>query len=375
MKHKLKYFGLALTIVLSACGDGQGKLELKKRELSALKNEYKAIEEKMAKLEKEIAELEPAKKSLAPTEVATMPLDESIFKTYIDVQGRVDAEENVALSTQMPGMITKIHVKVGDEVQKGQVLAETDANALLQQMSDLETNLSLARQAFKKQDNLWKQKIGTEMQYLQSKTTMESLEKKMSALQEQVRMSKIISPINGTVDAVNIKIAQMVSPGMAAINVVNFANLSVKADLAESYSNRVKTGNNVTIYFPDINDSINAKIKYASRAINPLTRTFSVEIELPNNNKFHPNMVAKLKINDYISAKPVLIVPMKFIQKNKDELFVLVAENGIAVKKIVQMNKEYNGMAEILTGLSSEDLLISEGYDLINEGDKIIIKK
>jgi RND family efflux transporter MFP subunit len=187
-------------------------------------------------------------------------------------------------------------------------------------------------------------------------------------------MSKIISPINGTVDAVNIKIAQMVAPGMGAINVVNFNNLKVEADLAETYSSRVKTGNTVQIYFPDINDSITGKINYAARAINPMTRTFAVEILLPSGSKYHPNMVAKLKINDYQSSKPVIIIPVKFIQKDGNESFVLVEEAGVAVKKTVSILKEYNGMAELSSGLIEGDKVITEGYDLINAGDKVKTK-
>lgn len=360
-------------LFLIACGDNS-TLDQKKKELEKLKQEEKTVQGKIKTLEAEIAKLDTSKKVDEDLEIAVMPVKSELFKTYIDIQGRVDADENVSLSTQMPGVITRINVKPGDQVSKGQVLAETDINALMQQISDLETNLALAKQAFTKQQNLWKQNIGTEMQFLQAKTTKESLEKKMNAMNEQVRMSKIISPISGTVDAVNIKIAQMVAPGMGAINVVNFNNLKVKADLAETYSSRVKNGNTVQIYFPDINDSITAKINYAARAINPMTRTFTVEVILPANAKFHPNMVAKLKINDYQSAKPVITVPVKYIQKNNNESFVLVEENNVAVKKIITIAKEYNGIAELKNGLIEGDKVITEGYDLINAGDKIKVK-
>jgi RND family efflux transporter MFP subunit len=367
-------FNIAIAaLILVACGDNS-TLDQKKKELEKLKQEEKTVQGKIKALEAEIAKLDTSKKADEDLEIAVMPVKADIFKTYIDIQGRVDADESVALSTQMPGVITRINVKAGDEVSKGQVLAETDINALMQQISDLETNLSLAKQAFTKQQNLWKQNIGTEMQFLQAKTTKESLEKKMSAMNEQVRMSKIISPINGTVDAVNIKIAQMVAPGMGAINVVNFNNLKVEADLAETYSSRVKTGNTVQIYFPDINDSITGKINYAARAINPMTRTFAVEILLPSGSKYHPNMVAKLKINDYQSSKPVIIIPVKFIQKDGNESFVLVEEAGVAVKKTVSILKEYNGMAELSNGLIEGDKVITEGYDLINAGDKVKTK-
>lgn len=362
-----------VALFLVACG-GNSSLDQKKKELEKLKQEEKTVQGKIKALEAEIAKLDTSKKSDENLEIAVTPVKSELFKTYIDIQGRVDADENVSLSTQMPGLITRINVKPGDQVSKGQVLAETDINALLQQISDLETNLALAKQAYTKQQNLWKQNIGTEMQYLQSKTNKESLEKKLSAMNEQVRMSKIISPISGTVDAVNIKIAQSVAPGMPAINVVNFNNLKVKADLAESYSSRVKTGNTVQIYFPDINDSITAKINYAARAINPMTRTFAIDVLLPSGSKYHPNMVAKLKINDYQSAKPVITVPVKFIQKDGAESYVLVEENGMAVKKAVSIAKEYNGIAELKSGLVEGDKVITEGYDLISAGDKVKIK-
>jgi RND family efflux transporter MFP subunit len=304
-----------------------------------------------------------------------MPLMPQTFKTYIEVQGRIDADENVSLSSEMPGTVTKINVNVGDEVVKGQVLAETDTRIVTQQISDLQTNLELATQVYQKQKNLWDQKIGTEIQYLQSKTTKESLEKKVSTMQEQIRMSRIISPINGTIDAVNIKIGQAIAPGVPAINVINFSNLKVKADVAESYSSRIKKGNEVQILFPDMKDSITSKVNYAARAISNLTRTFGIEVLLDSKKDYHPNMVAKLKINDYQSATPKIIVPIKFIQKNTNENFVLLAVNGIVIKNTIKISREYNGLAEISDGLKEGDLLITEGYDLINEGDHINLKK
>src|SRR5262249_50244262 len=162
-------------------------------------------------------------------------------------------------------------------------------------------------------------------------------------LQEQIRMSKIISPIDGTVDMVNIKVGQAVSPGVGpgAITVVNFNNLKVKADVAESYATSIKTGDEVLVLFPDMKDSIASKINYASRAINAVTRTFGVEVLLDNKKEYHPNTVAKLKINDYQSPKPMLVVPVKYIQKSEDGSFVMVDENGKAVKKVVTLGREY----------------------------------
>lgn len=370
-KNKMKNSILLFIMValISACGGSDKKAELEK-----LKKQKADIETKITAIEEELAKSDTtAKEKLV--DVMAVPLAPQIFKTYIEVQGRIDADENVSLSTEMPGTVTKINVKIGDEVKKGDVLAETDSRILYQQIADLQTNLDLAKQVYDKQKNLWEQKIGTEIQYLQSKTTKESLENKLATMQEQVRMSKIISPINGTVDGVNIKVGQAVAPGLGAITVINFSNLKIKADVAESYASRVKTGNDVQILFPDMHDSITAKLHYASRAINNLTRTFGVEVLLDNSKEYHPNMVAKLKINDYQSTSPKIVVPIKFIQKGTNENFVFVAENGKVIKKIITATREYNGLSEVTDGLKEGDLLITEGYDLINEGDNVNVKK
>jgi RND family efflux transporter MFP subunit len=367
MKNKLLYISIATLIM--ACGGSDKKAELEK-----LKKQKSELETKITSMEEELAKSDTTKKEKS-TEVVAMALTPQIFKTYIEIQGRIDADENVALSTEMPGTVTKINVKVGDEVTKGQVLAETDARALQQQMQDLQTNLDLAKQVYDRQKNLWDQKIGTEIQYLQSKTTKESLENKMGSLQEQIRMSKIISPISGTVDGVNIKVGQSVMPGLNSITVINFSNLKVKADVAESYANRVKTGNEVQVLFPDTKDSINSKVSYASRAISSLSRTFNVEVNLDNTKEYHPNMVAKLRINDFQSTSPEIVVPVKYIQRGTTDNYVLIAQDGKAIKKIIKTNREYNGLIEVVDGLKAGDMLITAGYDVLNDGNAITVKK
>ena len=358
----------ALTLLIMSCGSGDEK-EAKKTELEGLKKEEAELRSKITALEKELAVNDSVP---AGTAVAIMALKSEIFKNYIDVQGHVDADQNVSLSTEMPGTITKINVKPGDEVSAGQVLAETDARAINQQISDLQTNADLVNQIYEKQKNLWDQKIGTEVQFLQAKTNKESMAKKLGTLQEQVRMSKIISPISGTVDAVDVKIGQMTAPGMPAIRVINYSNLKVKADVAETYASKVKKGNEVIIYFPDANDSINAKVNFVSRAINNASRTFSVEVLLDNKTEYHPNMVTRLKINDYQSPEPEIMIPVRAIQKDESKaLFVFIADGNKAKKQLITIGKEYNGKAEVLTGLKDGDKLITLGYDLINDGDNI----
>ncbi|MCE9539891.1 MAG: efflux RND transporter periplasmic adaptor subunit, partial [Bacteroidetes bacterium] len=338
-----------------------------------LKKQESELKSKIASLESELNASDSLAHGIA---VAVMNLKSETFKNYIDVQGRVDADENITLSTEMPGTITKINVKVGDQVNKGDVLAETDVRTIYQNIADLEINSALVNQIFEKQKNLWEQKIGTEVQFLQAKTNKESMEKKIAMLQQQLSMSKIVSPISGTVDAVDVKLGQMVAPGMPSIRVINFSNLKVKADISETYASKIKKGSDVIIYFPDMEDSLKTKVNYVARAINPASRTFLVEVLLDNKTEYHPNMVSRLNINDYSSAEPTIVIPVRTIQKDENSApFVFVAENGIAKKRLVTLGKEYSGQAEIKSGLKENDLLITLGYDIINEGDAIAYKK
>ncbi|MFL5753690.1 MAG: efflux RND transporter periplasmic adaptor subunit [Bacteroidia bacterium] len=365
---------LLITIIsiMASCGGKD-----KKAELEGLLKQQAELSKKIDALQSELSK--EGKDSSAPKKinlVEATPITPVIFSSYIDVQGKVDADENVSLSSEMPGTITRINVKPGDEVSKGQVLAETDARAIQQSMSSLQTNLDLVTQIYEKQKNLWEQKIGTEVQFLQSKSNKESLEKQMATLQEQIRMSKIISPINGTVDAVDIKVGQAVAPGIPAIRVINFSNLKVKADLAESYAGRVKKGDAVKVYFPDNNDSLQSKVNYAARAINNMSRTFTIEVLLDNKKEYHPNMVTKLKINDYNSPAPVIVIPVRVIQTSAaGEKFVYVANGAITEKRLIKTGREYDGKIEIVSGLKQGELLITSGYDNINEGDALTYKK
>ncbi|MBK7853882.1 MAG: efflux RND transporter periplasmic adaptor subunit [Bacteroidetes bacterium] len=174
------------------------------------------------------------------------------FNHYIDVQGKVDAEEEVTLTPKMAGSIIRISVKPGDAVREGQVLAEIENGSMSNTVAEVRASYDLAKTVYDRQKNLWDQKIGSEIQYLQAKNNKESLEKRLAAMQDQWDMYRIKSPINGTVDAVDIKTGQVVAPGIPAIRVVNLSQLKVKAEVSETYSTRVKQNDNVVVSFPDI---------------------------------------------------------------------------------------------------------------------------
>lgn len=362
----------ALIIFIAACNQpGAGD---KNSKLAALRKQYTEIGEKIKTLEKEIALADTSAPAEKIKPVAVTEVRPQSFTHYLDIQGKVDASENITISAKMPGTITKVNVEAGDEAKVGQILAETDNAAMLQGLEELKTGLAFATNVYNKQKNLWEQKIGSEIQYLTAKNTKEGLEQKMKTLTEQIEMTYIKSPINGTVDEVYFKIGQTVSPGYPAVRIVNTSSLKAKAEVAEGFASQVKKGNNVEIGFPDLQKDISSKISFVAKAINQLTRTFTIEADLPAKEEFHPNMVAVLKVVDY-KTDSAFVVPLNIIQNSEDGTYIMVAldDNGktVARKKLINVGRTYGGQAEIISGISAGEKVITTGYQSLNNGELI----
>ena len=368
-----------ITFIVFSCSPGSG-LEKKKAQLAEYQAEHDALKIKIADLEKEIARLDTSAEIRKPKLVTLTPVQTGIFNHYIDVQGTVDSEENIAVQPGMPGQVTKVNVHEGDMVKAGQVLAEVDNRVIRESISQLQTNVDFAKTAFEKQQRLWNQKIGTEIQFLQSKTQFESLQKNMVTLQAQLDMSRIKSPINGVVDAVNIKVGEYAAPGMmGAFRVVNFGKMKVKAKVADSYIGKVKLGNPVRIYLADINDTIQGKISFVSKVVNPMTRTFDIEIGLGGTStEVRPNMMASLKINDE-NIDNAMSIQSNLVQKDASgNMYVMISEGSAAKmkarKRLVKTGISSGDRMVVLEGLSGNEQLIEAGYQEVVDGQMISLK-
>lgn len=362
---RIAAFTLALAFV--SCGNPPKD---KRAELQQLKKEQEALNRRIKELEVQVSK--EGGDTLKTGKVVELErLERQPFVHFIEVQGKVDADENISVSAEMSGIVSRILVREGQSVAKGQVLAELDSKLIDQGIAELQSSLDFSNSMYLKQKNLWEQKIGTEIQYLTAKNQKESLEKKMATLREQRSMTRIKSPINGTVDAIDIKIGQAVIPGVPAVRVVNFSNLKIKAEIAESYYNSIKKGSKVIVKFPGSRDSLVTTIDYATKVIDPLNRTYSVEVRLPEGREFHPNMTALLKINDYTSADETVCVPVSIVQNSEEGQFVYISENRKVKKVAVEVGKIYEGKAEIVAGLQPGDSVIVRGQQDVNEGEKI----
>ncbi len=363
-----------LVLFATACG----KTVDKKAELTALKKQRDELNTKIKAIEDELS-LSGNATALKMTDVLVTTAQLSDFNHYLEVQGKVDGEDNIAVSAQMAGVINAVYVKEGDAVKKGQVMAQIDNSVLKQQVESVKTQLSFATNLYNKQKALWDQQIGSEVQYLSAKNNKESLEANMATLNDQMEMSKIKSPITGTVEEVNLKVGQMASPGLPAVRVVNFSTVKIVAEISEAYASKIKVGNNVIVSFPDFNADINGKIHFTSKYINPVNRTFLTEIRLgPGKVEFRANMMAVVKINDYANPSAV-VIPVSLVRESTSGKYVYVAkeENGklVSRRQIVTVGSTYNGLAEITNGIAIGDKVITTGYNSLMDGQLIKVGK
>jgi len=361
---------LLLVVLAVACS----KPADKQSELAKFKKQHDELAIKIKALETELLVSDTTKSSKVTAVVITEAKPE-VFNHFLEVQGKVDGEDNIAVSAQMAGAVTAIFVKEGDQVRKGQILAQIDNSILQQQISSTKQQLDFVTNLYIKQKALWDQQIGSEVQYLTAKNNKENLEKALATLNEQLEMTRIKSPINGSVEEVNLKLGQMASPGLPAVRVVNFSTAKVVAEIAEAYAPKVKAGDKVIVFFPDFNTEIASQIRFTSKYINPINRTFQSEVRLGQSKvEYRANMMAVVKINDYRNAS-AFAVPITLIRDSQSGKFIYVAkeENGklVARRLPVTVGSTYNGLAEITSGVTTGDKIITTGFNSLIDGELI----
>ncbi len=362
--------------LLTSCGEKKTDLQTKKAELAKLKTEQGDLNTKIRGLESELTKLDPVKREEAKVKaVAVMPVVASTFRHFVELQGSVDAKNNVQVTPKgAGGVITAMYVSEGSAVRAGQAIAKLDDQIVRESIAEVQTQLMLANTVFEKQSNLWKQQIGTELQYLQARSNKESLERRIATIRAQQGQSTVTSPISGVVDQVMGKIGQVAAPGMGIVRVVNLSKLKVVAKVADTYAGTVRKGDAVQITFPDIKKTMNATITFVSASVDPLSRTFTIEAPLPSDNSLKPNMLAQVKINDF--SKPnAVVIDQNLIQntENGQLVYVAVTEGNRKVAKArkVTTGQSYSGQIEITQGLSAGEQLITQGYQEVTDGQTI----
>ncbi len=337
------------------------------------------ISEQLSVLDARIAELDDHKK--IPL-ITSYKVTQDTFNHFIEIQGNVSTKNLLVLFPEYSGILKDVLVTEGQSVQKGQVLARIDDGGLSQQLSQQEVQLELAKTSFERQSRLWKDKIGSEMQYLQAKTNFEALTKAVAQLKEQLEKTIIKAPFSGIIDDVMTEKGSLVSPGATQLmRIVNLDDMYIETMVSERHIANVTQNKTVEVEIPVLGKTIYTKIRQASNFINPANRTFKVEVELPNTDKvLKPNLTAKLRINDYTNEK-ALMIPQSIISEDAEGLQYVYAitdkkkDTGVAKKVFITTGKTGGDVIEVITGLSDGDEIVNEGARSVKEGQEVKISK
>lgn len=376
---------------LAACGSKpatDAALKEKKDKLEQLKKDQTKLTTEIAKLESDILAADPSAKADNAKLVATAVIAQENFTHYIDLQGKVDAV-NISFVTPRGGggQVRELYIKKGDQISKGQLLLKLD-DAIVKQslvaaeqgLQTIKTQLAFAKNLYQKQQNLWAQNIGTEIQLITAKNTVESLENQLKSSQEQIKVTEeqlkftsVYSNVSGVADEVNVRVGELFA-GPGQIKIVNTNDLKITTQIPENYATRVVVGTPIKISLPDINKSLDLNINVVGKIIDPTSRSFYVEAKLPSDKTFRPNQIALVRVLDY-EAKNAISIPVNILQADDKGRYVLVAvnENGklTARKRVVIAGEMYGDKLEIKTGLKTGDTIITEGFQSLYDGQII----
>jgi RND family efflux transporter MFP subunit len=374
---------LSTLFFLAACGSGKketnAKLTDMKVELETLRKQRDGLSDKISQLEKTVASLDTAAVAEAQTKlVQTSNLVPQSFSHYIELQGKIVTENMYYVSPRgMGGQVKAIYVKQGDVVKKGQLLMKLDDAIVNQQIASLKTQLNFVKDIYNRQKNLWAEGIGTEVQLLTSKNNVESLEKQISIVAEQLSMSNVYSEVSGVIETVSIRVGETFMGGpMAGITIVDPSNLKAVVEIPENYMSKVKKGLPVIIELPDLNKQIKSVVSLVSQVIGVNNRSFNAEARIGADASLKPNQGAVIKILDHESSNAI-VVPVATVQtdENGKYVYLMVTENGkfVARKKQIIIGELYDDLIEVKSGLTTTDKLVTQGYQGLYDGQLLSI--
>ncbi|MEZ5038574.1 MAG: efflux RND transporter periplasmic adaptor subunit [Saprospiraceae bacterium] len=340
-------------------------MEGKKALLEAKRTELKNLNAFITELEEKISVDDPSFGKRTKL-ITTVDAKQKDFNHYVEIQGAVEADDLVDVTSEIAGRILSLKIKEGQNVKQGQLIAELDLEQIKKQMAELETSIELATTIYERQKRLWDQNIGAEIQYLEAKNNKERLEKSMETLSFQLTKGKVYAPISGLVEREILQSGEIASPGMPIIQILNTNRLKVVADVPENFLRNIKVGETVNIHFPALEMERTGKVSRIGATIDPGNRTFTVEVDMLNNGAgLKPNLLAIMRLNDF-SLPNAVVIPLHLVQQEvsgKDFVFVTEkGEKGLFAKKVyVQPGFSYQGEVLIEHGLKGGEQLIDEG--------------
>ena len=383
MKKTLLSFIIFISII--GCNDSGISVEkiLETNDLNLISQKRKEIIESQQEIYKQLKainnKIEELNKNSKFPIVETLVLKSEKFNHYVELQGNVKSDKLLIIYPEFSGILNKIYVSSGEKVVKGQLLATIQDGGLKEQLSQLEINYNLTKTTFERQERLWVQNIGSEIQFLQAKSMFEVQKNGVEQLKKQIEKTIIKAPFSGTIDNVIAKEGEVVYPGRSNIMLLlNMDNMYVESNVPEKYLNSIYKGKDAKLEFPLIGKYLNTSIRQAGNFINPNNRTYKIELDIPKNNlNIKPNLNTKVRVNDYSSDNAILIKEGVISIDSNNEMYVYKIERKekktYVSKTIIKIGENDGNHIEVLSGLSENDEIVSEGIRKLIDNSRVKI--
>ena len=372
-------------LILVSCGKNDSVEDvIETGDLSEIRAKKAELSEQQSALSSQIAALDAAIEKLDKTNklalVDVKPVKDSLFKHYLELPGDVETDQNIIIYPEYSGILLNVNVNEGDRVQKGQILARIDAGGLTSQLAQLEAQEALAKTTFERQQRLWEQNIGSEIQYLEAKTNYEAVQNSVNQLRSQLAKTVVRAPFSGVIDEVISEEGEVVAPGQSRLfRLINLSDMYITAAVPEAYLGSIKKGTEVMVEIQATGTSFRSTVRQVGNFVNPNNRTFEIQVAVPENSEeIKPNLIATVKLNDYTS-EDAIIIPESVMQKNSEGenvVFIVRKESdsiGVTERRILETGRTYENSVEVLSGLQQGELLVVSGARSIQEGERVMI--
>jgi len=380
-------FSFLLIILFFSCSQAEatdeliddGTVESKKAILQDKKAKVSTLNTDISKLESEIIALDPNAFKGKAILVITDKVKKMDFEEFTEVTGSVVTKGNFTANAQMGGTILQMNYEEGDNIGKGKLVAIIDAEPLKKSREELETQLTLAKDVFNRRSRLWKQKIGSEIEYLTAKNQVEALEKSIASLDVQLDKNKVYSPASGVVEMVYLKQGELANPGAPVLSIVNTVNVQVEADVSENYLSSVKVGDEIMVEIPALDLERKARISNIASMINPENRTFKIEAKISNNDrKLKPNLLTLVKIRQFYEKDAVVIPTNAIIQSDEGDFVFIIEQTPqgkLAKKVVIERGRTSESFTQIKSGLNGTETVITDGKNKVREGSLLTVQE
>ncbi|MCQ2251489.1 MAG: efflux RND transporter periplasmic adaptor subunit [Bacteroidales bacterium] len=297
--------------------------------------------------------------------------------TYV---GTVESATTTAVSFNASGVLTRVCVREGQQVRKGDLIAELDKTQAENMITAAKASVMQADDAYARMKKLHETASIPEMDWVEVQSKVEQAHVQLEMAQKNLQDCELRAPSAGIVGSGIRSVGEVILPAMPIANILNIQDVKIKASVPEKEIALISADTRTTIKVDAIGGAefLGGKIEKGIEA-DPLTHTYNILVNVNNSDqKLLPGMVCQVYVQKYQNSdkNEYIALPIRCIQQDSDgRNFVWTASDGKATRKAVETGEVIGNKIVINQGLATGDKVITSGYQKVSEGSEINIIK